>query len=185
MLHVTDNTSSKSLCFTSEENLTMKLKYTKLQLALEIIGLLLLVGMIVFIYIRWDQIPQQVPMHYNALGEIDSWGSKYQTLILPTISIFLYIFITVVSFFPQIWNVPVQITDKNKEAVYLSTKNLIIFLKVEMLTIFFYLNYHTVTAQPLSITFLPILMIIIFGTLVFFIVRIIRLGNEKIYNREL
>ncbi|AKB81846.1 hypothetical protein MSBR3_1268 [Methanosarcina barkeri 3] len=162
----------------------MKLKYTKLQLALEIIGLLLLVGMVTFIYIQWDQIPQQVPMHYNALGEIDSWGSKYQTLILPAISILLYSFMTVVSFFPQIWNVPVQITDKNKEAVYLSTKNLIIFLKVEMLTIFFYLNYHTVTAQPLSITFLPILMIIIFGTLVFFIVRIIRLGNEKKYNRE-
>ncbi len=179
MLHVTDNTSSKSLCFTSEENLTMKLKYTKLQLVLEIIGLLLLVGMAVFIYIQWDQIPQQVPMHYNALGKIDSWGSKYQILVLPTISILLYIFMTVVSFFPHIWNVPVQVTNENKEAVYLSTKNLIIFLKVEMLTIFFYLNYHTVTAQPLSITFLPIFIITIFGTLAFFIVRIIRLGNGK------
>lgn len=179
MLHVTDNTSSKSLCFTSEENITMKLKYTKLQLALEIIGLLLLLGMIVFICIQWDQIPQQVPMHYNALGKIDSWGSKYQILVLPIISILLYIFITVVSFFPQIWNVPVQVTDEDKEAVYLSTKNLIIFLKVEMLTIFFYLNYHTVTAQPLSVTFLPIFIITIFGTLVFFIVRIIRVGNEK------
>jgi uncharacterized membrane protein len=140
----------------------MKLKYTKLQLALEIIGLLFLVGMVVFTYTQWDQIPQQAPMHYNALGEIDSWGSKHQTLILPIISIWLYIFITVVSFFPHIWNVPVQITDENKEAVYLSTKNLIIFMKVEMLIIFFYLNYHTVTAQPLSITFLPIVMIIIF-----------------------
>lgn len=118
-------------------------------------------------------------MHYNALGEIDSLGSKYQTLILPIISILLYIFITVVSFFPQIWNVPVQITDENKEVVYLSTKNLIILMKVEILTIFFYLNYHTVTAQPLSITFLPISMAIIFGTLIFFIVRTIRLGNEK------
>jgi len=167
------------------ENLTMKLKYTKLQLALEIIGLLFLVGMVVFIYTQWDQIPQRVPMHYNALGEIDSWGSKYQTLILPTISILLYIFMTVVSFFPQIWNVPVQITDENKEAVYLSTKNLIIFMKVEILAMFFYLNYHTVTAQPLSIIFLPIFMIIIFGTVIFFIVRTIRLGNEKKHNCEL
>lgn len=163
----------------------MKLKYTKLQLALEIIGLLFLVCMVVFIYTQWDQIPQQVPMHYNVLGEIDSWGSKYQTLILPTISILLYIFITVISFFPQIWNVPVQITDENKEAVYLSTKNLIIFVKVEMLTIFFYLNYHTITAHPLSITFLPISMIIIFGTLIFFIVQTIRLGNRKKHNRKL
>ena len=163
----------------------MKLEYTKLQLALEIIGLIFLVGMVVFIYTQWDQITQQVTMHYKALGEIDSWGSKYQTLILPTISILLYSFITVISFFPQIWNVPVQITDENKEAVYLSTMNLIIFIKVEILAIFFYLNYHTVTAQPLSVIFLPIFMIIIFGTVIFFIVRIIRLGNEKKHNREL
>ncbi|WP_197078783.1 MULTISPECIES: DUF1648 domain-containing protein [Methanosarcina] len=33
-----------------------------------------------FIYARWVQIPQQVPVHYNALGEIDSWGSKFKPL---------------------------------------------------------------------------------------------------------
>ncbi|MGA9189324.1 MAG: DUF1648 domain-containing protein, partial [Methanosarcina sp.] len=122
------------------------MKYTKFQIALETIGLLLLVGMIFFVYTQWNQIPQQVPMHYNAVGEIDRWGSKYEILFLPAISILLYVFITAVSFFPQIWNVPVQITDENKEVVYLSTKDLLIFVKVEMLTLFFYINYHTATA---------------------------------------
>ncbi|MDP4164393.1 MAG: DUF1648 domain-containing protein [Bacillota bacterium] len=157
----------------------MKLKYTKFQIALETIGLLLLVGMIVFVYTQWNQIPQQVPMHYNAMGEIDSWGNKNVILFLPAISILLYAIITTVSFFPQAWNVPVQITDENKEAVYLSTKNLLILMKVEMLTSFFYINYHTVTVQPLPITFLPAFLIIIFGTLIFFIRRIIRLGKRK------
>ena len=91
-------------------------------------------------------------MHYNAVGEIDRWGSKYEILFLPAISILLYVFITAVSFFPQIWNVPVQITDENKEVVYLSTKDLLIFVKVEMLTLFFYINYHTATAQPLIVS---------------------------------
>lgn len=157
----------------------MKLKYTKFQITLEIIGLLLLVGMIVFVYTQWSQIPQQVPMHYNAMGEIDSWGSKYEILFLPAISILLYAFITAVSFFPQIWNVPVQITDENKEAVYLSTKDLLIFVKIEILASFFYINYHTATAQPLPITFLPVFIIITLGTLIFFVVRIIRLGKRK------
>ena len=157
----------------------MKLKYTKFQIALETIGLLLLVGMIVFVYTQWNQIPQQVPMHYNAMGEIDSWGSKYEIFFLPAISILLYVFITAVSFFPHIWNVPVKITDENKEGVYISTKDLLLFLKVEILTSFFYINYHTVTAQPLPIIFLPVFMIIIFGTLIFFIVRTIRLGKRK------
>ncbi|MGA9189834.1 MAG: hypothetical protein WB014_15020, partial [Methanosarcina sp.] len=81
--------------------------------------------------------------------------------------------------------VPVQITDENKEVVYLSTKDLLIFVKVEMLTLFFYINYHTATAKPLSITFLPVFIIIIFGTLIFFIVRTIRLGEGKKHNRGL
>ena len=157
----------------------MKLKYTKFQIVLETIGLLLIVGMIVFVYTQWDQIPQQVPMHYNAMGEIDSWGSKYEILFLPAIGLLLYAFITAVSFFPQIWNVPIRITDENKEAVYLSTKDLLIIMKVEILMSFFYINYHTVTAQPLPIAFLPIFMIVLFGTIIFFIRRIIRLGKRK------
>ncbi len=168
-----------------KEDLTTKLKYTKFQIALETIGLLLLVGMIFFIYTQWNQIPQQVPMHYNSVGEIDRWGSKYEILFLPAISILLYVFITAVSFFPQIWNVPVQITDENKEVVYLSTKDLLISVKVEMLTLFFYINYHTATAQPLSIAFSPVFIIIIFGTLIFFIVRTIRLGEGKKHKRGL
>ena len=157
----------------------MKLKYTKFQIVLETIGLLLIVGMIVFVYTQWNQIPQQVPMHYNAIGEIDSWGSKYEILFLPAFGLLLYAFITAVSFFPQIWNVPVRITDENREVVYLSSKDLLIIMKVEILMSFFYINYHTVTAQPLPIAFLPIFMIVLFGTIIFFIRRIIRLGKIK------
>ena len=130
----------------------MKLKYTKFQIVLETIGLILIVGMIIFVYTQWDQIPQQVPMHYNAMGEIDSWGSKYEILFLPAISILLYVFITAVSFFPQIWNVPVRITDENKEAVYLSSKDLLIIMKVGCWLLGL-CHCRTVTAQPLPLPF--------------------------------
>jgi hypothetical protein len=112
------------------------------------------------------------------MGEIDKWGSKYEILFLPAIGILLYTFITAVSFFPQIWNVPVKITDENKEAVYFSAKDLFILIKVEILAFFFYINYHTLTAQPLPITFLPVFIIIFFGTIIFFTKRIIRLGKR-------
>ena len=153
----------------------MKLKYTKFQIVLETIGLLLIVGMIVFVYTQWNQIPQQVPMHYNAIGEIDSWGSKYEILFLPAFGLLLYAFITAVSFFPQIWNVPVQITDENKEAAYRNTKDLIIFIKIEIITLLFLFLYYITIAQPLPIAVVPVFLIILFGTIIFFYVRIIRL----------
>ena len=34
--------------------------------------------------------PDSVPMHYNAAGEIDRWGSKYENYIFPILIIVLH-----------------------------------------------------------------------------------------------
>lgn len=153
-------------------------KYTKMQIALEIAGLLLIVGMITFICVQWNHIPKQIPWHYNALGEIDRWGSKSEILIMPIVGILLYIGITVISFFPQIWNIPVRVTDKNEEAVYRCMRNLLILTKIEMVGIFLYLTFYSAIAQPLHIAFLPVLLIVLFGTMIFFIVRTYQIGKK-------
>ena len=33
-------------------------------------------------------LPEQIPAHYGANGEVTRWGSKYESLIVPFISIF-------------------------------------------------------------------------------------------------
>jgi len=175
VVSVTDDERLCTICILLvRENLTMELKYTKFQIALETIGLLLLVGMIILIYTRWNQIPQQIPMHYNAIGEIDNWGSKEDILFLPVVSILLYAFLTALSFFPQIQNIPILITDENKESVYHNIKNLYIFLKIEIVMLLFLFVYYITIAQPLPIAVIPIFIIILLGTSIFFIVRIIR-----------
>ena len=87
----------------------MKIKYTKFQITLEIISLLLVIGMIAFVCLRWNQLPKQIPGHYNAMGEVNRWGSKNEILIMPIMSALLYALLTVVSFIPMLWNIPVQI----------------------------------------------------------------------------
>lgn len=55
---------------------------------LPIIGIVLLP----FIYLAyiWNNLPEQVPMHWNLKGEIDDWGSKYSligmTFLLPVLT---------------------------------------------------------------------------------------------------
>ena len=39
--------------------------------------------------------PDVVPMHYNAAGEIDRWGSKYENLLLPLIVLLLALLVTI------------------------------------------------------------------------------------------
>ncbi len=113
------------------------------------------------------------------MGKIDRWGSKNEILITPIIGTLVYIFITVMSFFPQTWNLSIQVTDENRETVYSYAKNLIILTKVEVLSIFFYLTYYMATTQPLPIAFLPVSMIILFSTIIFFTVKIYRSGTRK------
>ena len=43
-------------------------------------------------------LPEQIPAHYNFAGEIDRWGSKYETLLFPAITILMGFFML---FFPQ------------------------------------------------------------------------------------
>lgn len=157
----------------------MKVKFTKLQIALEIVGILLILGMILFIFTKWNQIPDQVPGHYNAIGEIDRWGNKIEIIIMPLIAIFIYAMITSFSFFPQTWNIPVKISDSNKEEIYKYSLSLLIFMKVEVVGMFFYITYFTVTTQPLPSYFLPITLLVIFATLIYFIILMSKAGKKK------
>jgi uncharacterized membrane protein len=156
----------------------VKLKHTKLQLFLEVISILILSAMFAILYFNWGNIPEKIPGHYNALGEIDRWGNKSELLLLPITSSILYLLLTVVSCFPSIWNVPTQTTDKNRTFVYSNLLTMMILLKASVLIIFFFLNYNSMQAKALPVYFLPVFMIVIFAIIIFFTVRTIRIAKK-------
>lgn len=158
----------------------MKLEHTKFQVALEILGILLMIGMIVFVCIRLNQLPRQIPGRYNALGEVDTWVSKSNIIIMPIVSALLYTFLSIVTFLPQTWGLPVKITDLNRDAVYRCTRSLLIFIKIELLGVFFYLTYNVATPQPLPVEFTPLILFIVIGTAIYFVIRMYKLGKEKV-----
>ena len=158
----------------------MKSKHSRLQVALEVVGLLLMIGMIVFVCIQFFKLPSKIPGHFNAMGEVDRWGNKNELVILTIMSTLLYIFLSVVTFLPQAWGLPVKITDLNRDAVYGCTRSLLIFTKLEIQGIFFYLAYNMVTAQSLSPIFLPAILLILFGTITYFVIRIVQIGKKEI-----
>lgn len=53
-------------------------------------GLTLLPMLITAVVLKF--MPDKVPMHYNAAGEIDRWGSKYENFIFPCMIIFISLF---------------------------------------------------------------------------------------------
>jgi len=152
----------------------MKVKKTKYDIFVEMACLTLLIGVLIYLYLNWSTIPDKIPGHYNAMGQIDRMGSKGELLILPIIGWLIYLFLTVIEKFPQIWNTGVTVTEENKERVYRITKNLLNTVKLITVAVFVYLTINSSQAISLSVWFLPIFLILEFGSMIFFFIKLVR-----------
>ena len=150
-------------------------KYAKINKYLDIIGVVLVVALIVITCIYWIKAPDIVPIHFNFKGEIDSYGSKNTLFILLPIAIIIYIGLAILSKYPEVCNYCIEINDKNKEKQYSMASTFIRIINVEMLAIFFYIQISMAISmnngKSLSITFLPITLFILFGSVGFYIYK--------------
>jgi len=68
----------------------------------DIIGLIVYLASIFFLIFVWNKLPDQVPGHYNAQGEVDRMGSKFELLLLPGVGVFMIFFIQFFERHPRI-----------------------------------------------------------------------------------
>ena len=96
----------------------MNIKDTRADTIMEYLCRIMLIGTLIYLIVCWSTIPDQIPTHYNAAGEIDDWGGKGMIWFTVIISWALYLGISFVERYPDIWNTGVEITRKNSEKVY-------------------------------------------------------------------
>lgn len=105
--------------------------------------LILLPGYLLMQY--WSDLPERLPMHYNFRGEPDSYGSKSSILFLPLIGVSLFIMMTFVALNPQSMNLPVKVTDENREQVYAQGVRFVHILRLLISVLFAYLFWGTIS----------------------------------------
>ena len=119
------------------------------------------------------QLPEKIPIHYNAAGVIDRYGNKLEIFILLIVTWVMYIGLSLVTRVPQFWNTGVSVTAENKDRVYRILKNMLKIIKMEIIVIFCYLIYNTTTLYDLPKWFVPAFLVLLFSTmLISFIVLI-------------
>lgn len=128
--------------------------------------------MIVYLIINWNNIGENVPIHYNSAGQSDSWGSKSSLIVLPIVTIIVNISMSGVLLCPQALNVPVKITEENYVKVYDLTRDLMNFNKMEINISFLYITLMSANGKPLGTWFLPIFLIIIFMPIAIYYIKI-------------
>ena len=80
----------------------MKIKNSAADIIMEVLGLIMLIGTPLYLFISWPSIPDKLPMHYNFAGEIDRWGGKGEILFIVVMSWILYLMISLVECFPSV-----------------------------------------------------------------------------------
>jgi hypothetical protein len=117
----------------------------------------------------WSDLPASVPTHYGFSGRPDQYGAKSSLFLSPLIACLLYGLLTVVSFLPETFNYPVQVTDENRARLQTITQNLLRWLKLELTWSFAYDTWSTIrvcsgTSAGLGQAFVPLMLVVVSAT---------------------
>lgn len=155
-----------------------KVPFSKFQNGIEGVSLFLLGYQGFYLMMGWDSIPNKIPTHFNAAGIPDSWGGKGTLLTLLGICLLIYLLITVVLFFPKMWNVPVTITAANEQFVYGNMSRMLSTIKLSITGCFTYINIRSAQGGSLGAWFMIIFLLAMFGSMAYYILRTVR-GAKK------
>lgn len=116
----------------------VRLEFTGLDYIAELLTLLgLIVSGMALLYF-WTRLPQEIPQHFNALGQVDAWGSKGSILILPVFALLTYILLSLPRWFSSSLSPNMSV---RKQRLTIDCLNI---LKVELVWIFTYLIWMTI-----------------------------------------
>ena len=65
-------------------------------LSLELVPLLLLALAVYWVASNYSALPTVIPTHFGAQGRVDGWGGKSTLLILPAVSVGVYVLLTAI-----------------------------------------------------------------------------------------
>lgn len=111
---------------------------TKSEWAFDVIGFLALATMLAVLVFNWSVLPDQVPAHFGANGEVDRWGSKWELLILPALTIGMHFFMLVLEKFPQTHNYPERFNEQNAAAFYTNSRQTLNYMRNVINVLFIY-----------------------------------------------
>ncbi|HAL65100.1 MAG TPA: hypothetical protein DCP10_05995 [Bacteroidales bacterium] len=125
----------------------INIKRTKLDYFFESISIISLALSFIIIAYYWGKYPNSVAIHYNALGQADSYGSKWLLIILPLTGLLTYIGMTYLNRFPHIFNYPVEVSERNAELLYKIGKRLISFMKMMVCLLVLYITFSQTSSM--------------------------------------
>lgn len=161
-----------------------KIKSTKTDRIIEVIGWILLLGIWVLAIISFSDLPDTIPIHFNASGKADRFGEKTNIFILPIIGTILFIGMTFLIKNLHILKYPTATTDKDVYRQYSNTAQMIRILKLVIVLVFGLIVMKTLqnangNADGLGAWFLPLTIGSFIVPIIYFLVKSIKVKSNK------
>ena len=123
-------------------------------------------------------LPGRIPTHFDITGEPNAWGTPRMLLLLPLISLALYLMMTFLSRRPASFNYPAPVTAQNRDRLYRLAVEMLAWLKAEVMTLFALIQFFAirtarVEANVLPIWLMPAGLVLVFAT-IFWHIRAMR-----------
>ncbi|ORX79898.1 hypothetical protein BCR32DRAFT_269189 [Anaeromyces robustus] len=75
-----------------------------------VINFLVIIFEFIYVRIKWNSLPDEIPVHFNFDGEIDKYGSKSTLYLLPSVSLFETCMFLIIGLIPEkYWTVHVGV----------------------------------------------------------------------------
>jgi uncharacterized membrane protein len=154
----------------------LTIERTPAEITLEILSVITLFWSYYYLLNAWSSMPDRIPTHFGFDGAPNAWGSKMTLLLTPAIVTIMFASLTLLSRFPHIYNYPWQLTEQNAETQYRLARTLLTAIKMEVTLLFSFIEYGIIRtsmgkSQGLGFEILPLVLVMIFGTVVFYFIR--------------
>ena len=151
-----------------------------IRLVLLVLGIVALLGATLFVALRWDSIPAEVPGHFDGAGRPESFAAKGSLWGMLGAGWVMYAFISVIDRTPALWK-------KNGGFVRVSSLRIggktllepnwlsLDLVSLEIALLFSYLSICSALCRPLGAWFLPVFLCVL---LLSFVVPGLVMGRE-------
>ena len=143
-------------------------------------GLIVLASWLIAIE-SYPTLPEVIPIHFDASGTPDGFGSKGNIFGLPIVSTVIFTALTLLGRVPHLFNYLTEITPQNARNQYAIATSMIRYLKLSIVIVFAVIVYFAVQnakgeTDGLGTWLLPTVLALIFLPIVHFLYKSVRNG---------
>ena len=162
-----------------ESRPNLQVEPTVLDRFMDALTVVVLLLMWLFVVWNYGSLPDEIPSHFGAGGEVDDYSRKSFLFVLPGIATIIFLGMKVLGKYPHIYNYGKDVTAANAKEMYKIGADLVRSITLGIAILFAYIAWRMIDianggSPNLGGWFLPIFLLCIFAPVGYFLYRLIR-----------